>query len=95
MVDRVTVTSFQYSRLAETRAYAPELPTGGLVSEVSDETIVQAQALGLGHIFGGRVAHGDDVGGAAHLPILQLWKRSWMWAGCDDSIPSRADTSRT
>ena len=42
MVDHVTVTSFQYPRLAEIRAYAPELPTGWLVSEVSDATIAQA-----------------------------------------------------
>jgi glycerophosphoryl diester phosphodiesterase len=50
MVAHVTVTSFQYPRLAEIRAYAPELPTGWLVSEVSDETIAQAQALGLTQI---------------------------------------------
>jgi len=50
MVKHVTVTSFQYLRLAETRAYAPELPTGWLVSEVSDGTIEQAQALGLTQI---------------------------------------------
>jgi glycerophosphoryl diester phosphodiesterase len=50
MVEHVTVTSFQYPRLAEARAYAPELPTGWLVTEVSDETITQAQALGLTQI---------------------------------------------
>lgn len=50
MVDHVTVTSFQYPRLAEIRAYAPELPTGWLVSEVSDATIAQAHALGLTQI---------------------------------------------
>jgi glycerophosphoryl diester phosphodiesterase len=50
MVDHVTVTSFQYQRLVETRAYAPELPTGWLVREVSDATIAQAQALGLTQI---------------------------------------------
>jgi glycerophosphoryl diester phosphodiesterase len=47
MVDHVTVTSFQYPRLAEIRAYAPELSTGWLVREVSDATIAQAQTLGL------------------------------------------------
>jgi glycerophosphoryl diester phosphodiesterase len=50
MVDHVTVTSFQYLRLAETRTYAPELPAGWLVSEVSDATIVQARKLGLTQI---------------------------------------------
>ncbi len=48
MVEHVAVTSFQYLRLAEIRAYAPELPTGWLVSEVSDGTM--AQALGLTQI---------------------------------------------
>jgi glycerophosphoryl diester phosphodiesterase len=47
MADHVTVTSFQQPRLEEMRAYAPELPTGWLVSEVSDATIAQARALGL------------------------------------------------
>jgi glycerophosphoryl diester phosphodiesterase len=50
MEDHVTVTSFQQPRLAEIRAYAPELPTGWLVSEVSDGTIAQAHALGLTQI---------------------------------------------
>jgi glycerophosphoryl diester phosphodiesterase len=34
-------------RLEEIRAYAPELPTGWLVVEVSDATIAQAQAMGV------------------------------------------------
>jgi glycerophosphoryl diester phosphodiesterase len=50
MVDHVTVTSFQLLRLEEMRAYAPELPTGWLVSEVSDVTITQARELGLTQI---------------------------------------------
>ena len=50
MVDHVTVTSFQQPRLAEMRAYAPELPTGWLVSEVSEVTIAQARELGLTQI---------------------------------------------
>lgn len=50
MVDHVTVTSFQYLRLAETWAYAPELPAGWLVREVSDATIAQARKLGLTQI---------------------------------------------
>jgi glycerophosphoryl diester phosphodiesterase len=47
MVDHVTVTSFQKPRLEEMRAYAPELPAGWLVSEVTDVTIAQARELGL------------------------------------------------
>ena len=47
MVDQVTITSFQRTRLEETRAYAPELPTGWLVAEASDTVIAQAHALGL------------------------------------------------
>ena len=43
----VTITSFQKAKLEETRAYAPELPTGWLVGEVSDAVVAQARALGL------------------------------------------------
>lgn len=50
MADHVTVTSFQKPRLEEMRAYAPELPAGWLVSEVSDATITQARGLGLAQI---------------------------------------------
>ena len=35
MSDQVTITSFQRVRLEEVRAYAPELPTGWLVGEVT------------------------------------------------------------
>lgn len=45
--DSVTITSFQKARLEEIRAYAPELPAGWLVPEVSDSIVVQAQELGL------------------------------------------------
>src|SRR6185436_19240053 len=44
MEGQLTMTSFQKVRLEEMRAYAPELPTGWLVREVSDATIVQAHA---------------------------------------------------
>lgn len=47
MVKQVTITSFQKARLEETRAYAPELPTGWLVAEASDALVAQARALGL------------------------------------------------
>jgi glycerophosphoryl diester phosphodiesterase len=47
MIEHVTVTSFQKARLEETRAYAPELPTGWLVGEASDAMVAEARALGL------------------------------------------------
>ena len=47
MVDQVTITSFQRARLEETRAFAPELPTGWLVAEITDAVIAQARAMGL------------------------------------------------
>ena len=47
MADQVTVTSFQKVRLVETRAYAPEFPTGWLVREVTAAIITEARALGL------------------------------------------------
>jgi len=50
MVDQVTITSFQRTRLEETRAYAPELPTGWLVAEVGDAIVAQARAMGLSQL---------------------------------------------
>ncbi len=47
MSDHVTITSFQRASLAETRAYAPELPTGWLVGEVTDAIVADARAMGL------------------------------------------------
>jgi glycerophosphoryl diester phosphodiesterase len=47
MVDHVTITSFQRASLVETRAYAPELPTGWLVGEVTDAIVADARAMGL------------------------------------------------
>jgi glycerophosphoryl diester phosphodiesterase len=47
MVKQVTITSFQKARLEETRAFAPELPTGWLVAEASHERIAEARTLGL------------------------------------------------
>jgi len=47
MVDEVTITSFQRARLAEARAYAPELPTGWLVGEITDAIVTEARAMGL------------------------------------------------
>ena len=47
LATNVTVTSFQKAKLEKTRAYAPELPTGWLVGEVSDAVVAQARAMGL------------------------------------------------
>jgi glycerophosphoryl diester phosphodiesterase len=47
MADQVTITSFQRARLAETRAYAAELPTGWLVGEVTDAIVTEARTMGL------------------------------------------------
>lgn len=50
MEDQITITSFQKARLEEIRAYAPGLPAGWLVVEVSDAVIAQARSLGLRQI---------------------------------------------
>jgi glycerophosphoryl diester phosphodiesterase len=50
MIDQVTITSFQKSRLEEIRAYAAELATGWLLPEVSDDVIAQARAMGVRQI---------------------------------------------
>src|SRR5712691_1698040 len=50
MAERVTITSFQKASLEETHAYAPELPIGWLVAEVSDAVIAQARVMGLTQI---------------------------------------------
>jgi glycerophosphoryl diester phosphodiesterase len=47
MEGQVTITSFQSVRLEEMRAYAPELPRGWLVREVSEPIILQARAMGV------------------------------------------------
>jgi glycerophosphoryl diester phosphodiesterase len=47
MAGQVTITSFYHPWLEATRVYAPELPTGWLVSEVNDAIIAQAQVLQL------------------------------------------------
>jgi glycerophosphoryl diester phosphodiesterase len=50
MEEQVTITSFQNVRLEEMRAYAPELPTGWLVVEVSEAIIAQARAMGVAQL---------------------------------------------
>jgi glycerophosphoryl diester phosphodiesterase len=50
MIDQVTITSFQKTRLEEIRAYATELVTGWLLAEVSDAVIAQARTIGVHQI---------------------------------------------
>jgi glycerophosphoryl diester phosphodiesterase len=50
MAQHVTFTSFQHAHLQTMRAYAPELPTGWLVGEISDAVITQAHALGCAQL---------------------------------------------
>ena len=50
MALHVTFTSFQHTHLQTMRDYAPELPTGWLVGEISDAVIVQARALGCAQL---------------------------------------------
>jgi glycerophosphoryl diester phosphodiesterase len=47
IMDQVTITAFEKPRLEEVRTYAPELPTGWLVGEVSNAVIWRARELGL------------------------------------------------
>ncbi len=47
LANSVTITSFLREALAETRALAPELLTGWLVGEVTEEIIEAALAMGL------------------------------------------------
>ena len=47
MTGDVTITSFQRSALEEARAYAPELPTGWLVPQVTDAIVADTRTLGL------------------------------------------------
>ena len=46
IVQQVTFTSFQQAHLQTMKSYAPALPTGWLVGEISEAVVVQAQALG-------------------------------------------------
>ena len=46
MAQHVTFTSFQHTHLQTMQTYAPELPTGWLVGEISAAVIAQAHALG-------------------------------------------------
>jgi glycerophosphoryl diester phosphodiesterase len=50
MGEQVTITSFQKVRLEEMCAYAPELPLGWLVTEVSEAIIAQARILGVAQL---------------------------------------------
>jgi glycerophosphoryl diester phosphodiesterase len=50
MAQHVTFTSFQHTHLQTMQTYAPELPTGWLVGEISDTVIAQAHALGCAQL---------------------------------------------
>jgi len=50
MAQHVTFTSFQHTHLQTMRSYAPELPTGWLVGEISEAVIAQAHALGCAQL---------------------------------------------
>ena len=50
MTADVTITSFQRARLEEVRKFAPELPAGWLVSEVTDAVVADAHRLGLAQL---------------------------------------------
>jgi len=50
MAETVTMTSFQAAPLREIRAYAPDLPAGWLVREVSDAVISEARDMALTQI---------------------------------------------
>ena len=50
MQEQVTVTSFLREQLEEIRDSAPELATGWLVEQVTDEVVAEAHALGLSQI---------------------------------------------
>lgn len=73
--DRVTITSFHRAALEETRALAPELRTGWLVGEVTDEIVDAALALGLTQLC----PRGDQVTPelVARLHGLGLVVRAW------------------
>src|SRR5207249_3788287 len=47
MTGDVTMTSFQEIRLEEVRSYAPDLPTGWLVGDVSDAITREARTIGV------------------------------------------------
>lgn len=47
VVGSATITSFNLSSLEEVTAYAPELPAGLLVVEVTESTVEEARRLGL------------------------------------------------
>ena len=71
----VTITSFQKAKLEETRAYAPELPTGWLVGEVSDAVVAQAHAMALTQLCSRAGAVTPELVSRLHAEGLVL--RAW------------------
>ena len=47
MVERVSITSFQGPRLAEARAYAPDIPLGWLVRDWDDSVLGESKEMNL------------------------------------------------
>lgn len=75
MREQVTITSFQKAKLEETRARAPELPTGWLVGEVGDAIIAQARAMGLTQICPRAVALTPELVHRLHAErfVVRAW----------------------
>jgi glycerophosphoryl diester phosphodiesterase len=75
MVGQVTITSFQRTRLEETRACAPELPTGWLVSQVTDTVIAQGRATGLTQLCPRADTVTPDLVGRLHAEgfVVRAW----------------------
>lgn len=48
--DKTVVTSFKYEELLKMREYAPELKTGYLTSEVTEELLMDMQRQGIGEL---------------------------------------------
>jgi len=92
MTEQVTITSFQKTRLEETRAHAPELPTGWLVADVSETLIAQARAMGLRQLCPRAPGVTKDLVQRLHAEgfVVRAWgvtdedlMRRVVQAGCD------------
>ncbi len=75
MTSDVTITSFQRAALEETRAYAPELPTGWLVPQVTDDVVAQARAFGFTQLCPRATAVTPELVQALHADgfVVRAW----------------------
>jgi len=75
MVDEITITSFQKSRLEEIRSYAPKLPAGWLLPEVSSVAIAQAHELRLRQICPRATTVTAELVGRLHAEgfVVRAW----------------------